>query len=217
MLCQKCGLNPATVHRESLIFRQKVQEHLCAFCAGTGVVPMSDGTSMFLGGFTEVSRLQSTTYRIVKIDAEGNPIGQPEIIDQSQMPTSKLVPHGLKEIPAAVKRFFESKAARAGLCLGVQNKEYGALLTLLRRKHSELDLMFEQHSQPESLESAVRAFFAARGFAVPQEIGKKGQASRVFHLIYPLSDAESAAVLIVDLLRTCYGVAESDALRFTGD
>jgi len=36
MLCQKCGLAEATVHRESTVFRQKVEEHLCELCAGSG-------------------------------------------------------------------------------------------------------------------------------------------------------------------------------------
>jgi hypothetical protein len=34
MLCQKCGLREATVHLESKVFRQKIEEHLCALCAG---------------------------------------------------------------------------------------------------------------------------------------------------------------------------------------
>lgn len=34
MLCQKCGLQDATVHLETLVFRQKVEEHLCGLCAG---------------------------------------------------------------------------------------------------------------------------------------------------------------------------------------
>jgi hypothetical protein len=34
MLCQKCGLQGATVHLESTVFRQKTVEHLCALCAG---------------------------------------------------------------------------------------------------------------------------------------------------------------------------------------
>jgi Translation initiation factor IF-3, C-terminal domain len=34
MLCQKCGLQKATVHLEFKVFRQKIQEHLCALCAG---------------------------------------------------------------------------------------------------------------------------------------------------------------------------------------
>lgn len=34
MLCQKCGLQDATIHLESVIFRQKIEEHLCPLCAG---------------------------------------------------------------------------------------------------------------------------------------------------------------------------------------
>jgi hypothetical protein len=34
MLCQKCGLTEATVHRQTKVFRQKIEEHLCALCAG---------------------------------------------------------------------------------------------------------------------------------------------------------------------------------------
>ena len=34
MICQKCGLQEATVHLETSVFRQKVEEHLCALCAG---------------------------------------------------------------------------------------------------------------------------------------------------------------------------------------
>jgi hypothetical protein len=34
MLCQKCGLQKATVHFEFKVFRQKIEEHLCLLCAG---------------------------------------------------------------------------------------------------------------------------------------------------------------------------------------
>ena len=34
MLCQKCGLQEATVHFEFKAFRQKIEEHLCILCAG---------------------------------------------------------------------------------------------------------------------------------------------------------------------------------------
>jgi hypothetical protein len=40
MLCQKCGLQEATIHIETMVFRQKIEEHLCGMCAGvkgTGV------------------------------------------------------------------------------------------------------------------------------------------------------------------------------------
>src|SRR4051812_8931291 len=35
MLCQKCGLQDATVHLETMVFRQKIEEHLCELCAGS--------------------------------------------------------------------------------------------------------------------------------------------------------------------------------------
>jgi hypothetical protein len=34
MLCQKCGVSEATVLRQTKVFRQTIQEHLCALCAG---------------------------------------------------------------------------------------------------------------------------------------------------------------------------------------
>jgi hypothetical protein len=37
MLCQKCGLNEAEVHRETMVFRQKIEEHMCPMCAGVGL------------------------------------------------------------------------------------------------------------------------------------------------------------------------------------
>jgi len=37
MICQKCGRYDATVHREATVFRQKIEEHLCPLCAGTGL------------------------------------------------------------------------------------------------------------------------------------------------------------------------------------
>lgn len=44
MLCQKCGLTEATVHRSSQVYRQTVEEHLCSLCADTGVaVPEMSG------------------------------------------------------------------------------------------------------------------------------------------------------------------------------
>ena len=36
MLCQKCGLTEASIHREQMVYRQKIEEHLCALCAGVG-------------------------------------------------------------------------------------------------------------------------------------------------------------------------------------
>ena len=36
MLCQKCGLSEATIHREEIVYRQKIEEHLCGICAGSG-------------------------------------------------------------------------------------------------------------------------------------------------------------------------------------
>ena len=36
LLCQKCGRAEATVHRESVVFDQKIEEHLCELCAGKG-------------------------------------------------------------------------------------------------------------------------------------------------------------------------------------
>lgn len=34
MLCQKCGLTEATIHRKTLVFRQEIEEHLCFLCGG---------------------------------------------------------------------------------------------------------------------------------------------------------------------------------------
>jgi hypothetical protein len=43
MLCQKCGHWEATVHRETTVFRQRVEEHLCSLCAGAdGLVQPSN-------------------------------------------------------------------------------------------------------------------------------------------------------------------------------
>ena len=38
MLCQKCGLTEAIVHRETVVYRQKVEEHLCDLCSGSGIL-----------------------------------------------------------------------------------------------------------------------------------------------------------------------------------
>jgi hypothetical protein len=35
MICQKCGLSEATIHREKIVYRQKIEEHLCGICAGS--------------------------------------------------------------------------------------------------------------------------------------------------------------------------------------
>ena len=34
MLCHKCGLAEARVHRHKMVFRQKIEEHLSPLCAG---------------------------------------------------------------------------------------------------------------------------------------------------------------------------------------
>jgi len=36
MLCQKCGLAEATIHKEEVVYRQKIEQHLCALCGGVG-------------------------------------------------------------------------------------------------------------------------------------------------------------------------------------
>ena len=41
MICQKCGLNQATVHRASTVYRTKIEEHLCSFCADVSMEPTS--------------------------------------------------------------------------------------------------------------------------------------------------------------------------------
>jgi protein-arginine kinase activator protein McsA len=48
MLCQKCGLTEATVHLETAVFRQKIEEHLCAICAGARG-PAAQGIQELLG------------------------------------------------------------------------------------------------------------------------------------------------------------------------
>jgi RNA polymerase primary sigma factor len=42
MLCQKCGLQEATVHLGTLAFRQRIEEHLCALCAGVRAARAAD-------------------------------------------------------------------------------------------------------------------------------------------------------------------------------
>src|SRR5688572_4981411 len=44
MLCQKCGLAEATVHRQTMVYRQKIEEHLCPLCAGAVEEAKPDAT-----------------------------------------------------------------------------------------------------------------------------------------------------------------------------
>jgi protein-arginine kinase activator protein McsA len=46
MLCQKCGLTEATVHRETIVYRQKVETHLCELCAGIGISITESSTTI---------------------------------------------------------------------------------------------------------------------------------------------------------------------------
>jgi uncharacterized protein CbrC (UPF0167 family) len=48
MLCQKCGRREAIVHLETVVFRQKVEEHLCRLCAGVRGTAASKGIEAFL-------------------------------------------------------------------------------------------------------------------------------------------------------------------------
>jgi len=49
MLCQKCGHQEATVHLVKVVFRQKIEEHLCGLCAGVRAT-VASGTASVLPG-----------------------------------------------------------------------------------------------------------------------------------------------------------------------
>ena len=54
MLCQKCGLTEAIVHRETVVYRQRIEEHLCAICAGAARVPAPPGSVVSVMPFSKV-------------------------------------------------------------------------------------------------------------------------------------------------------------------
>ena len=107
MLCQKCGLSEATVHRETMVFRQKIEEHLCELCASIGItVP----TKRQRG---HVSRVTSTTsYSFVMADKDGNPLGPPQAV-LDPLPEMVPVPNGLAALPDGAARLFASTGSDA--------------------------------------------------------------------------------------------------------
>jgi len=216
MLCQKCGLNEATVHRESAVFRQKIEEHLCELCAGVG-----DSISSATLSGKPVSRQASpggakrfgrSLWDLSIKNKHGNVLeSPPTMVD---IPKRVEVPRGLSAIMGAVERLFASNENSSALFISTLPGQTPCHLSLRREAEAaRWAIMFTHHSPPDA-EPKVRKFFTARGIPWQREIGQV--TPRQFrHLLYPVSGRNAdVAALAAELLKTCFSVQESDSLNF---
>jgi hypothetical protein len=197
MNCQKCGRREATVHRRSTVFRQKIQEHLCGWCAGTGV-DESD-----LGG-----KRSRRTY--VCVGPSGQQLGPPtEVAD----PIS--IPNGLSALSEYVSRFLASSATFTHL--KVFNLRGTAGFGLVRKnRESQLVIIVDQLNQSEP-ERGLRGFFSSRKILPTSDyLAGNGTVSNAIRiLVYPLPDiADSITALCADLSASCFGISPNETLNY---
>jgi len=200
MLCQKCGLNEATVHRESVVFRQKIEEHLCELCAGVG-----DSVSTAAAWETQIS----VTREVILEDERGDPSGpSKEIFNLSDVIKE---PSGLTVILSIVGRLFVSKAKDCAVLISTVSDEKPCILVLVRQDEAA-KLMLHHYSA--KIESKIMEFFSARGIPLQSGAFEVVSSGRV-PLGYPLTGSlVEIANLVAEVLGKCFGVDQGETLNF---
>jgi hypothetical protein len=128
----------------------------------------------------------------------------------------QVVPNGLASLAGATARLFEAKEEATSLSI-FANAGAGrppAFLTIIRRSERiSLKVMFTHH-HTEEFQSRVLGFFSARRTHLRRETGivTKYHSRNLWYLIP--GGRENAANLATDLLRICFGVQNTDILKF---
>src|SRR5882724_12120694 len=103
MICQKCGLSQATVHRTNTVFRTKIEEHLCVLCADVSMEPTSPAPAA--DPFAHIrrnDRIRAAEVRV--ISPEGKQLGIMQITEalklaaQAGLDLVELAPSGVPPV-----------------------------------------------------------------------------------------------------------------------
>jgi len=214
MLCQKCGLNKATIHRESAVFRQKIEEHLCELCAGVGAwissAAMSGKKVSRKAGHLTITNKAEAARLGRKLEAMA--LALPPAL--GGLPKRIEVSRGLSANLRAVERLFEPKQNLSALFISTLAGQTTCRLSVRRKAEAaQLGIRFMPHSPPDA-EAKVRKFFMAREIPLKREIGH-ATLYQYCHLLYPVSGRYAdMASLAAELLKTCFSVQETDSLNF---
>lgn len=192
MLCQKCGHLEATVHREEIVFRQRIEEHLCPLCAGVGDVPIPARQRVW------------TDHSIVDVQR------LPELAPASEV-FAALEGYVTKISAIGVGAFgFLTVATEnnSGICL-------------IRSGGTPVVLLVSLENQPEDFRQIVRDFFTRKGTPIYDLLqstmlsfqSPPGAVSKCL-LFYRLTSVPSEVTpLLLELFTTCFKIKDSDRLK----
>jgi hypothetical protein len=195
MLCQKCGHLEATVHREETVFRRKIEQHLCAPCAGVGewAPPPEEQHITFISHTSHMKR---------------HPARPP--------PPLEYAAKGLLAIAAYVERLYAIEPSFAWLTVHTLKEPVVWIMGGAGSPPHLSPWCADNLPLPVELERSVRDFFTRHGVlplqvAVPPQISKDVPRVSLYQLPNLPDDATR---LVIGLLATCFDVGDHDPLSF---
>src|SRR5665213_2677386 len=214
MLCQKCGLSEATVHRVTTIFRQKIQEHLCQMCAGVGTAlePPASGLrksappprALFLGVVTG-------THEVI-IEKAGEQITGS---DWTDLPKPDYYPaKGFDHIEPYIDRLLVSSPGFRSITISTPDGNRG-LCVRAQDDKIEVSLIIELQQEPNR-EEAVRNFVKSLGINASKDFlaDTGGAPDSVRCLLYPISGpAPKLTSMVKRILKMLCGISPTGALN----
>lgn len=192
MLCQKCGHLEATVHKEEIVFRQKIEQHLCPLCAGVGDVPIP-------------ARQRSWTD-----DSVRNVHRLPELAPAAEV---------FAALEGYVTKISAIGQGAFGFLTVATETNSG--ICLIRSGGNPLILLVSLENQPEEFGQVVREFFARKGTPVHDLLQSSmlpfrppaGAVAKSL-LFYRLPSVPSETTpLLLELFTTCFKIKETDRLK----
>ena len=189
MLCQKCGLTEATIHREQMVYRQKIEEHLCALCAGVGLWTPEPGAP---SGPLQPDGVTVRAYA----EASGPRRGT-------------RVSARLGDIGGYLARLYAAGAGLGHLSISAADRYQIIIIRPGSAPPLLLIALYGGNRERRALELEVQDFFRQNGVPVYDSDDAPS-------LRYQLPGTRAAdRALLLGLLTECFGVKPDDRLRVT--
>jgi hypothetical protein len=210
MLCQKCGLTEATLHRETTVFRQKIEEHLCQMCAGTGSsleLPISA-----LPPGAQISRTV-TTMHVVTVDKTGKTIRE-EVVDAPE--PDHFTTNGFDHIEPYITRLLVPSPQFKSVIIATPDGNR-ALLLYARNGKTEVSMHVAWRQEPKR-EASIRKLFASLRIAPSKDYlaGNGGIPDAMRCLSYPIEGAaDEITALTKRILKKLCGISPAEGLNIT--
>jgi hypothetical protein len=226
MVCQKCGRSEATVHLESFVFRQKIEEHLCPLCAGSrapeekrvGLWAKAADYQASLIWLAKLRRLQLAQQTLLlKLGHEAT---AQEIAAEIEWPLEEverlieMVPTvvRLAGVPAYVGWLFASGERRTWLKLATTGRVSNIRLLRIRSEGGAsetcLSLVIRKRDFLER-ETRIRDFFLPFGIAPKRDELRPGGFTRILEYSLP-DDCNFVSTLVRAFLASCFEIGEHD-------